>query len=387
MPTESGERRALFVLPSDRMGGAEQVVRTVAREAAKSGEFDHVEIVVLCWSRTGTLDDLDMLGNVTLHYKNANHILTSVLPCVRTLVRRNHYGLVFSSNMLINAVASLMRRIGMLRTERLVARESTVLFDRDFGLTAHALRPLYRLYGSQDLIVCQTERMRESLDRNTEGRLRHLLEVVPNPVDFDRIQGGLRAPAPAIVASIPSDRTKIVWCGRFVPVKAPLRAVETLHALHRMGRTAMHLVMIGDGPLRTEVENVAARLGLKDFITLVGHQSNPVSSMSQCEVGLLTSDVEGFPNVLLEMLGAGVRAVATTNCAGDLTAIPGVYVATDSNPRAIAETIREMLLSSRDPFINRQLSRQAPKAYLERLLALQKLPRECQAGFGLGSRR
>jgi glycosyltransferase involved in cell wall biosynthesis len=355
------------------MGGAEQIVRTIAREAARCLQFDHIDVCVLCWSRTGTLDDLEALGNVTLNYRGAKSIFTSVFPCVRVLVGSD-YDLVVSSNTLINAVASGLRRLRLLKTRQLVARESSQIFDRNFGVRSTFIRALYRAYGSQDLIVCQTQRMLQTLNESTGSRLQHLLKVIPNPIDFNRIEAGRSAAPPVSVATIPRERTKIVWCGRLSPVKYPLRAVETLCATHDLGRADMHLVMIGEGPLRGEVEGTAKRLGLEDFVTLVGQQANPISTMACCDLGLLTSNREGFPNVILEMLAAGVKTVVTTDCAGGLREIPGV-VAVEPDATALAAALVATGASPPGDGISKQrrdfLMQRAPDTFLRQLHATQ----------------
>jgi glycosyltransferase involved in cell wall biosynthesis len=61
--------------------------------------------------------------------------------------------------------------------------------------------------------------------------------------------------------------------------------------------------------------------------------------MTRCDLGLLTSEKEGFPNVVLEMLAAKVPRVFTTNCAGDLSKIPGVWVTKNNCASDIAERI------------------------------------------------
>ncbi len=359
---------ALFLLPSDRMGGAEQMMRILAREAGRSGQWERVNIVILCWNRTGTLDDLESV-NVKLRYMGAKSILTSVFPCVRVLTRGD-YDLVMSSSTLINAVASGLRRLRLLKTRQLVTRESSQIFDRNFGGRSAFVRALYRAYGSQDLIVCQTQRMLQTLNERTGGRLQHLLKVIPNPIDFDRIELGRSLAPPATVSTIPRERTKIVWCGRLSPVKCPLRAVETLRALHDQGRVDMHLVMIGSGPLRVDIDESTKLLGLENFVTLVGQQANPISTMVCCDLGLLTSDMEGFPNVILEMLAAGVQTVVTTDCAGGLREIPGV-VAVEPDATTLAAALaaadasppRDEISSQRRDF----LMQRAPDTFLRQL--------------------
>ncbi|MDP9806011.1 glycosyltransferase involved in cell wall biosynthesis [Trueperella bonasi] len=63
---------------------------------------------------------------------------------------------------------------------------------------------------------------------------------------------------------------RLISTGGLVPGKRPLLAVQTLAELRERGRTA-ELTWLGDGPLRTEVEQLAVRLGVT--VSLLGHVS------------------------------------------------------------------------------------------------------------------
>ena len=348
-------RRALFLLPSDRMGGSERVVRTIAREAAQSGLFDSIDIYILCWHRSGTLDDLEVNERINLYYGCARSTYRGMISMVRFMIGRE-YKMILSSATHINALISLLRRLWLVETKYLVARESANILDRDFGRRGIFVRSLYWLYGAQDLIICQTERMRDSLDRHTGGRLRRLLITSPNPLDLSRIEAGRLLPIPCVIKSIPPSRTKIVWCGRLSTVKAPIRAVEVLKALHEGGCIHMHLVMIGDGPMHQEVKEAVAQLGLVEYVTLLGQLDNPTGVMALCDLGLLTSSNEGFPNVILEFIASGVRRVVTTNCAGDLDDLPGVLLSKNGSVDELASllccSMEERFKSNLEVFLN-----------------------------------
>lgn len=361
-------KRALFLFPTDRMGGAERVTRTLVESALRSGRFSEVVCFVLSGTRSGTLDDLAKAAEVTLIYTMAPDELRGLPRFLRTLVD-GRYGFVFASHTHLSAVASLMRKLGLLTTERLVTRESTLIFERDLGWRGYVARRLYRLYGGQDLIVCQTSRMAESLAKHTRHRFAAYTDTLPNPIDTARIAAAREQPTEAL-AGIPEGRRRIVWCGRISPVKSPLRAIDTLSRLHQLGRRDAHLVLIGDGPMRETVAAHAASLGLTDFVTLTGHLPRPATVMQRCHVGLLTSDIEGFPNVILEMLASGVHAVVSTDCAGDLTHIPGVLVSPLSSPDELARSLLRVI-DAETPHadLQRALAERSPDAFFTRLIS------------------
>lgn len=350
-------RGALILLPSDLMGGAERILRVIAAEAVKSGRFRQVDICVLCWARTGTLADLEAEPNVKLHYIHARNLISSLPSCVGVL-GRHRYQMVLSSNTYINAVCSFLRKVHLLRTDILISRESTVIFDRDFGWKGRAIRALYHLYGCQDLIVCQTERMRQSVDENTRGKLKDKLKVISNPVDLAAIQDAASVPLPAAVDHRLKARPHIVWCGRMVDVKDPMMAIDTFARLHGQ----FGLIMIGDGPLLSAVKEYAASLSLSEDIIFTGQLSNPFPYMAAAKKGLLTSRKEGFPNVVIEMLACGVGHIVVTDCAGDLDRYGCVRITTHD-----ADDLAQALRIEADH--DRSESLQTPRLFLNAMLA------------------
>lgn len=339
-------RGALILLPSDLMGGAERVLRMVAVQAATSGRFSQVDICVLCWARTGTLDTLEAQPNVRLRYFHARNLIHA-LPFCLGMLRRHRYELVLSSNTYINAVCSILRKLRWLKADTLISRESTIIFDRDFGWKGRVIRALYRLYGNQDLIVCQTERMRRSVDENTAGRLNDKLKVISNPVDVTAIREAAVAPLPAAVSQRLRARPHIVWCGRMIDVKNPMLAIDALARL----RGRFGLIMIGDGPLLSAVQDYASSLSLSEDVIFTGKLDNPFPYMAAAGKGLLTSRKEGFPNVVNEMLACGVGQVVVTDCAGDLDRYRCVHITphdADALAQALGAPTEEDLSARRD---------------------------------------
>jgi glycosyltransferase involved in cell wall biosynthesis len=330
----AGAGKALILLPHDSPGGAERVTMIVAEAAIRSKMFSEVVVFVASRGDNGTLAHLSNAPNARLVFSLAKRQISGIHDLLR-ICRQGPYDFVFSSLIVPNALAALFRRLGVLNARRLVARESTTIFERDFGWKATLIRGLYRLYGPQDLIVSQTDRMAQSLNLNTKDRLAHLIQTIPNPLPFS-IADRMAAQGPT--ARSASD-LRIVWCGRLSAVKSPLRAVETLACLHRMGRPDARLLMIGDGPMRAETESLAQTLGLGGLVEFSGFVPRPIDLMQACNVGLMTSDVEGFPNVILEMLSTGMAGVATTDCAGGLGDIPGVIVSREKSPQALADSV------------------------------------------------
>ena len=98
--------------------------------------------------------------------------------------------------------------------------------------------------------------------------------------------------------------------GRLVPQKSTstlLRATPTLLRFEPSTR----VLILGDGPRRSELENEARTLGIEDHVTFLGYSDDLQSIYSAMDVFVLPSKYEGFPISLLEVMAMGTPIVAT----------------------------------------------------------------------------
>lgn len=86
-----------------------------------------------------------------------------------------------------------------------------------------------------------------------------------------------------------------------------LRALAVLKARHRPFRA----VLVGEGPTETSLRAIAADLGLTGHVTFMGRRADARRVMAGLDLLVLTSTIEGFPNVLLEAALLGVPLVSS----------------------------------------------------------------------------
>jgi glycosyltransferase involved in cell wall biosynthesis len=109
---------------------------------------------------------------------------------------------------------------------------------------------------------------------------------------------------------------RLVHVGRFSEQKGQLLLVEAVARVLAWGAD-VQLVMVGDGPMRGEVEALVAATGTGRAITLTGVLDNGGvrEEMAAARATVLASFAEGLPVVLMESLALG-RPVITTDVAG-----------------------------------------------------------------------
>jgi glycosyltransferase involved in cell wall biosynthesis len=136
----------------------------------------------------------------------------------------------------------------------------------------------------------------------------------------------------------------LVAAGRLAPWKG---FADLIHAMKLLqGRSKARLVILGDGPLRIELQDSITRLGLNDSVMLQGYVDNPLKFYRHADAFVLSSLVEGLPNVLVEAMLCGCTPVATDCPTGPREVLGGGkygYLVPVRNPEAMAEAILKAL--------------------------------------------
>jgi glycosyltransferase involved in cell wall biosynthesis len=134
------------------------------------------------------------------------------------------------------------------------------------------------------------------------------IRVIANGVDFERYANA--APADLTQFGVPQGSRVLLFVGRLDPQKGPLQLLEAAAELFTE-HSDLQLVMVGDGPLATELRAWTVVRALESRIHLVGWQADVAGLMRAADVFVLPSLWEGLPNVVLEAMAAGTPVVAT----------------------------------------------------------------------------
>ncbi|MGE5270461.1 MAG: tetratricopeptide repeat protein, partial [Thiohalocapsa sp.] len=222
------------------------------------------------------------------------------------------------------------------------------------------------------------------------GLDRSRIQVVYNGVDFDTLEQTVdRAVTQQARDSlgIPADAPLLGGVFRMSEEKRPLLWVEVAAAVARQDAAA-HFVICGDGPMRSDMEQLAASLGIADRFHFAGTQPNIASWYKAMDVVMLTSRYEGLPNVPLEAQSLGVPIVAPDVGGMGETIWNGVtgWTVRDAGAAALAERV---VFCFRDRAWTANAAQQAPvfvrerfgiEAMLRRNLEVYGIPAEPSAG-------
>jgi glycosyltransferase involved in cell wall biosynthesis len=134
--------------------------------------------------------------------------------------------------------------------------------------------------------------------------------VIPNGVDWERFANA--APADLASLGIPADSRVLLFVGRLDPQKGIRALLESMRdMLSRKNLEGAHLLIVGEGPLRGEIERFIRDEQLAGCVHLLGRRNDVPALMRASNCLVLPSLWEGMPNVVLEAMAAGLPIVAT----------------------------------------------------------------------------
>lgn len=348
-------RRVAVVVPSLTGAGAERVARTLAGEFAGTCAVTVVTLAPCVGRRA--LRRMDRPPWSEQVPEGCRHVhlpsvgsglsrLAQLVPRVAALARQERFDTVYSfltwTNVLVAAARPLAGR-GFVHVASEHALAQSLHSDGvRFGLLARALPVAYR--APDHLVVVSEAARRSLLEAGVLPRPERVV-TIPNPVDGAAVRELARAELPP-VGGLPGAPGRLVACaGRLHPQKdhrTLLRAMALLPPSYG-------LVVVGDGPLRRDLETAAERLGLADRVLFTGALPNPYPVLRRADVVVLPSREEGFGLVAVEAAVLGVPFVGSdVGGLAEVCATLGQRTFPAGNPAALADRIVGTLAASRD---------------------------------------
>lgn len=224
-------------------------------------------------------------------------------------------------------------------------------------------------------IVAISQAVADGLIAN-EGVAARDVEVVPNPVGSRFL-----AVDPAAASRTSSENFRVLAVGRLVPIKNHDGLIRAFRRLVTQ-RPASHLTILGEGPMRGQLEALIASLQLNAHVSLPGFCDDPIPALRDADLYVQPSFAEGFGVALLEAMAQRVPVLAT-NVGGaveilnDLPGMPGPMLLDPGDLDAwSAAMLRHAALSPETRseigvrMQQRTIERYAPRAYEARLRAM-----------------
>ncbi len=280
----------MFLIPNLNSGGAERVAVQLSEQLSRMG--NDVTIVML----RGEVQFYEPAGHVRVIALKLPHIpvVSKLLRGMTVWGRLRHLYRKYETDVVI----------GFLNYSNIFAVASTMFSDTKVIISERNApmewdrhpEPFLRLrdflYPKADAFYAQTPQAAEEA-RKRFGLAR--IRVINNPLKPLRIDADIR------------KEKLILNVGRLVPQKGQAMLLEAFAALDAPG---WKLCILGEGELRTVLEEKARELGIGDRLVMPGEVRDVDTWLAKASVFAFPSLFEGIPNALIEAMASGLPAVS-----------------------------------------------------------------------------
>jgi glycosyltransferase involved in cell wall biosynthesis len=326
--------KILHLLNTNAIGGMERMVLDLARELDKDGYRSLIRI----WDH-GPLHDLAVRqGTAAVWIPPGNGAVDlRYLARLIQVVRRERIHLIHAHTWAAHLYGSAAAAVAGIPSVITIHDRYTVAGKRDRRLA-------YRLLGrSPTLIVAVSEDIRTVLT----GRLgldRERIVLVPNGIDTTVFKNSYDTTA--LRRELLGDRSELptlVSVGNLRHVKGHDILLSAMREVTAHD-PEINLLVVGDGPLRHELEHMADDWGLS-CVSFTGYREDVPHILRASDIFVLASRTEGLSLSILEAMAAAKPVIATAVGGNREVVIPGMtgYLVPPEDPATLAARILSTL--------------------------------------------
>ena len=295
----------LLILDTElEMGGKEKLLYEFVARADRN----RFHIAVCCLRSGGYFKEKLLALNVPFHDELLRHRFDALafreLEHVIRVEKVDILETFAHPNTVIFAFLAKLRSL----VQRVVVSYHAVPSDAGANIARPYLRPLLRrMDGHIAVAEIQKRRLVE-----VEGLREEKVRVIYNGVDTAAFRSA--APGERSVTrralGLADDDVVLIAVGSLKPIKG---VDVLLHALAGLVRKhpRLRLIVVGEGPDRSALENLARELSIADRVSFLGLRADVDVVLRAADALVLPSRAEALPTVLLEAMATGLPVVAT----------------------------------------------------------------------------
>ena len=317
------------------IGGVERFVAELATRLTVRGHTTAVATLDHCWRKPARLSRHELVGGLYIHrLPFVGGPLFFAAPGVLDLVQHFEVIHVHNTDFFLDFLAATRF---IHRRPLVVSTHGGFFHTVDHAVLKRLYFNLFTRHSLRAVIVIPNSASDERRFTPYAGRAVR----IDNAIDYPAFAAVERQPAPG----------RLITVGRLAPNKN-LPALLQMFARARMLQPGLSLVVIGDGQLRPELEQLAAALNIAGAVRWTGEidDANSRAELAAAEIFLSAATYEGFGLALLEAMAAGLIPVVN-----DIEAFRDViadgqngFLADYTQPDSAAQTLAQVLSLSLD---------------------------------------
>ncbi len=330
-------KKVLFVLPTVSGGGAERVVLNLLRYLDR-GKYD---LTLLLFKREGVYwDEIPNDIKVVYATSRGHRYVTFPWVLLRLFFEARRHDIIIAGLELLPTYLSYL-------AGRLANRPVIGWVHTNFGTYIHCLsflhRPLLKyVYPRLAKVVFVSDGALVSMRRLLENTPFDHFMVIPNVLDLSVFK---YKPKDVQIPDKMLQMPVVCSMGRFTEQKGFDILLKAHAAVLKRG-LVHNLLILGDGPLRSSLDDLVASLGISETVFMPGFTANPIPWLKKSQLFVLSSRLEGLPTVLLEAMAVGVPVIATDCPSGPAEILAGGeygMLVPREDPQALADAMISLL--------------------------------------------
>jgi glycosyltransferase involved in cell wall biosynthesis len=343
--------RVFHLIDTLNVGGTENQLVQLAVQMQRAG----YDVTVGCLRAEGALLPVLRRKGIPVVEFRKNKTLLSIdgarqLLRLAAFLRAGRFGVVHAHDLwanLLGVPAGRLARIPVVISSR------RYLADLEW-YTPWRNRVVRLIYRLSTRVVVNSAAVREKLvvgDRVARAKIR----VIYNGVDVERFANTRRNREELLPNMGERSKVVAVLANMYSRVKGHACLISAARIVCTNEPKAFFL-LIGDGVERPALEAQARDAGLENKVMFCGSRADIPELLACCDLSVLPSEAEGFPNAILETMSAGLPVVATAVGGSNEIIKDGKHglLVPPGNPEALAAAILRVI---RNPQLARTLAR------------------------------
>jgi len=305
--------------------------------------INNCDLVVL----NATEEEKKLHPDINIISLDVKHATYSLLPLIR-YIREASPDVIFPMPWYFNVIAIWASRLARKGTKVVMCEQNIISLEasiehRDKLRLRYLPLIMRHSYSFGHGVIGVAQDVLTDLIQQIKVSPQIPMTVIPNTVDVERVQHLAKEPInhpwfgdhdiPVVLTAARLAKQKKLD----VLIQAFAQIVKT---------TPARLLILGQGPLRPELESLCKELNIDDCVSMPGYVSNPYGFMAACDVFVLASAWEGSPVALGEALACGAAVVVNDAPGGSKDMVGyGDYglVVPSGNVEALSSSISKLL--------------------------------------------
>jgi len=301
-------KKIVFLVNSLDGGGAERVVSTLLNNLVDSYDCylillenkiryaldKRIRVIILDNSSSTQNGMAKFLSLPLLGYKLSKIIKEYNFTQVVSFLYRSNY---------INILAKYFSKHKVIISERIAPSSMYVNTSLSSKTSKYLIK---NLYNKADLIIAVSYAIKYDLETNFNIRTKQI--VIYNPYDINNI---VKLSQEKIYIEIDKENS-LITVGSLGKRKNHSLLIRSFSKVERN----LKLYILGIGEEEQNLKDLTVRLGIQKRVVFLGFDNNPYKYLSKCSIFVLSSNSEGFPNVLAEAMICGCNVISTDCLSG-----------------------------------------------------------------------